>query len=112
MRIQEHGAFLFVSNFESASSDRRKRTHQDTMDIFVDNLPLDLTDEILFDLFGIYGEVTSATVMRSCRSGDAIGMAMVSMRESKQAQVAVEKLNDTVMDGEPIVVSRFATPLA
>ena len=78
------------------------------MDIFVDNLPLDLTDDILFDLFGIYGEVTSAIVMRSRRSGEAIGMAMVSMREPEQAQVAVEKLNHTVMDGEPIVVSRFS----
>jgi RNA recognition motif-containing protein len=78
------------------------------MDIFVDNLPLDLTDDILVELFGIYGEVTSATVMRSGRTGEAIGMAMVSMREPEQAQVAVEKLNHTVMDGEPIVVSRFS----
>jgi len=80
------------------------------MDIFVDNLPQDLTDQILFDLFRIYGEVTSATVMRSWHSGEVIGMAMVSMRDSGQAQVAVEKLNATVMDGEPIVVSAFSVP--
>ena len=78
------------------------------MDIFVDNLPPDLTEEILFDLFEIYGEVTSATVMRSQRTGEAVGMAMVSMRRSEQAQLAVENLNDTVMDGEPIVVSKFS----
>ena len=76
-----------------------------TKKLFVGNLPFELSDFELEDLFKGYGEVTSAKVIVDRRTGRSRGYGFVEMGTEDLAQQAIESLNGTELKGRPINVS-------
>ena len=76
-----------------------------TRKIFVGNLPFQLDDIELEDLFKEYGEVSSAKVVVDRRTGRSKGYGFVEMGAEDNAQQAVEALNGAEVKGRLINVS-------
>ena len=76
-----------------------------TKKLFVGNLPFQVTDFDLEDLFKGYGEVTSAKVIVDRRTGRSRGYGFVEMGTEDLAQQVIEALNGTELKGRPINVS-------
>lgn len=75
------------------------------MDIYVGNLPYSVTDSELQDMFAQFGEVTSARVISDRETGRAKGFGFVEMRDSADANKAIEALNGTDMNGRALRVN-------
>lgn len=73
--------------------------------LFVYHLPLEATEQILFQLFSVYGEVTSAKVMRDLLTGRSKGFGFVNLKEEHQAQQAIAGLNGFQLGSKFIKVS-------
>jgi len=69
------------------------------MNIYVGNLPYDLTDEALSEVFSAHGQVESANVIRDRYSGQSRGFGFVEMPDDDEAQKAIDALNGTEMQG-------------
>ncbi len=75
------------------------------MDIYVGNLPYSVTDGELQDLFAQFGEVSSARVISDRETGRAKGFGFVEMRDSAEANKAIEALNGSDMNGRALRVN-------
>ncbi|GHB98289.1 RNA recognition motif domain-containing protein [Cerasicoccus arenae] len=75
------------------------------MDIYVGNIPYDLSDEELMSLFGPHGEVTSAKVIIDRETGRSKGFAFVTMTNEDEANAAVEAVNGVDIGGRPAKVN-------
>mmetsp|Transcript_136300 Transcript_136300/g.235963 ORF Transcript_136300/g.235963 Transcript_136300/m.235963 type:complete len:855 (+) Transcript_136300:164-2728(+) len=77
--------------------------------LYVQGLPLDMTEDMVTTIFGSYGNVTSVKVLPN--SGKPDSAAMVRLADISQAQWLVDNLNGNVPVGlsSPIQV-RFAKP--
>lgn len=73
--------------------------------LFVGSLPWAVDDQKLGDLFSQFGEVVSAVVLKDRMTGRSRGFGFVEMADDAAASEAVEKLNDSDMDGRKIVVN-------
>jgi RNA recognition motif-containing protein len=73
--------------------------------LFVGSLPWAVDDQKLGDLFSQFGEVVSAVVLKDRMTGRSRGFGFVEMTEDSAANEAVEKLNNSDMDGRKIVVN-------
>ncbi len=69
------------------------------------SLPWAVDDQKLGDLFSQFGEVVSAVVLKDRMTGRSRGFGFVEMADDAAASEAVEKLNDSDMDGRKIVVN-------
>jgi len=75
------------------------------MNIYVGNLSYSLTEEKLKELFGQYGEVTSAKIIIDKITGKSKGFGFVEMSTSDEAQAAISELNGKEIDGRQLRVS-------
>lgn len=75
------------------------------MNIYVGNLPDEITDEDLQAAFGSYGEVASARVIRDRASGRSRGFGFVEMPDKAQGQRAIDDLNGKDFKGRTITVN-------
>lgn len=75
------------------------------MRIYVGKLPYQTTDQELLDLFGQYGEVTSANVIIDRETGRSKGFGFVDMSDDQAAQSAISQLNNSTLSGRTIVVN-------
>ena len=75
------------------------------MNIYVGNLPFDVTDESLATSFSEYGEVTTARVIIDRFSGRSRGFGFVEMPKTEEAQAAIQSLNGTDMAGRTLTVN-------
>ncbi|MEO0794010.1 MAG: RNA-binding protein [Verrucomicrobiota bacterium] len=76
-----------------------------TVDIYVGNIPYDLSDDELMGIFGAHGEVVSAKVIIDRETGRSKGFAFVSMANEDEANAAVEALNGADIGGRPAKVN-------
>jgi RNA recognition motif-containing protein len=74
------------------------------MNIFVAKLSSGTKSEDLEQLFSKFGEVTSAKVVVDRQTGFSKHYGFVEMSDEQSAFEAIEKLNDTELDGSQIVV--------
>jgi RNA recognition motif-containing protein len=74
------------------------------MNIFVAKLSSRTKSEDLEQLFSKYGEVTSAKVILDKQTGFSKRYGFVEMSDDQAAYEAIDKLNDTELDGSQIVV--------
>ena len=83
------------------------------MNIYVGNLPLEVTEDELRQLFIIFGEVISVIIMNDdyIGSGQPRGYGYVQMPSKLEGQAAVFSLKDKVMRGQSIKVVE-ALPLS
>lgn len=73
--------------------------------LYVGKLPYSVTDSKLEEIFSEVGKVISATVITERDTGQSKGFGFVEMEKDKDAEKAIEKLNDTEIEGRRIVVN-------
>lgn len=74
--------------------------------IYIKNIPLEVTDEEFRDLFEKYGEVTSASLARDQDTGKSRGFGFVNYINHEHAAIAVEELNGKDFKGQDLYVGR------
>lgn len=75
------------------------------MNIFIGSLPFAVKDEALKEVFGAYGEVSSARVISDKFTGRSKGFGFVEMDDEAAAKKAIEELNGSELEGRTIVVN-------
>ena len=73
--------------------------------LFVGNLPFSTDERRLQELFAAIGPVDTVNIVRDQMTGRARGFAFVEMQTDEAAQSAIQKLNDTDLDGRKIAVN-------
>ena len=73
--------------------------------LFVYHLPLEATETTLYALFGSFGVVTSAKVMRDLLTGRSKGFGFVNMLDNAQAQLAIAALNGSALGNKFLKVA-------
>ena len=73
--------------------------------LFVGNLSFNTEERSLQDLFAQAGPVASVRVMRDNATGRARGFGFVDMESEEAAQAAIERFNNTELDGRRIAVN-------
>ncbi len=74
------------------------------MNIYVGNLPTDVTDEELRKMFEPFGAVRSAAVGLDKKTGVSEGFGFVEMPVKSEARAAVESLRGKELKGKPLRV--------
>ena len=73
--------------------------------LYVGNLPYEVGETELQDLFGQAGSVESVNVMRDQATGRARGFAFVEMSTDDEAQHAITDLNGAQLGGRSLTVN-------
>ncbi len=73
--------------------------------LFVGNLPYNMDDAGLAQVFAAAGQVTSAKVITDKYSGRSRGFAFVEMSSDEETKRAIEMLNGKEVDGRALVVN-------
>ncbi|NBB73821.1 MAG: RNA-binding protein [Bacteroidetes bacterium] len=73
--------------------------------LYVGNLPYDVTDGDLDQLFNQHGDVQSAVVITDRMSGRSKGFGFVEMSDAAQADAAIEALNGKDFGGRDLTVN-------
>ena len=75
------------------------------MNVYVGNLPYQITDETLAEAFAGFGEVSAARVITDRFSGRSRGFGFVEMANDEQARAAIEAMNGKDYEGRPLTVN-------
>ena len=75
------------------------------MDIYVGNLPYQLTDVELEELFAEFGSVLNARVITDKYSGRSKGFGFVEMPNQEEAEEAIKQLDGKEVSGRNIKVN-------
>ena len=78
--------------------------------LYVGNLPYEIGETELQDLFARAGQVETISVMRDAATGRARGFAFVEMSTSEEAERAITELNDTQLGGRNLTVNEARPP--
>ncbi|MBP9827217.1 RNA-binding protein [Candidatus Saccharibacteria bacterium] len=78
--------------------------------LYVGSLPYATTEADLTELFGQVGTVQSAKIIMNPETGQSKGFGFVEMASEDEANAAIEKFNDSDLDGRKLVVS-IARPM-
>src|SRR5437763_9863489 len=73
--------------------------------LFVGNLPFSTDERRLEELFAAIGPVDTVNIVRDQMTGRARGFAFVEMQSDESAQTAIQKLNETELDGRKLAVN-------
>ena len=75
------------------------------MNIYVGNLSFGATEEELQELFGAYGQVASAAIIKDRYSGESRGFGFVEMPNRPEAEAAIAGLNGKDFKGRALSVN-------
>jgi RNA recognition motif-containing protein len=78
--------------------------------LFVGNLSFSTEENTLQDLFAQAGQVESVRVMRDQATGRSRGFGFVEMATEDDARAAIEKFNETELDGRRLAVNEARPP--
>src|SRR5262249_11352839 len=92
-----------VSGPPASAGERREELM--SRKLFVGNLSYNTTEDSLEGLFTQVGPVDSVRVMRDMATGRSRGFGFVEMQSEDDARNAIDKLNDTDLDGRRIAVN-------
>src|SRR5436189_5990666 len=73
--------------------------------LFVGNLSFNTEEGRLQELFEAIGPVESVNIVRDQMTGRARGFAFVEMQSDELAQTAIQRLNETELDGRKLAVN-------
>jgi cold-inducible RNA-binding protein len=73
--------------------------------LFVGNLSFNTDERRLEELFQSVGPVDTVNIVRDQMTGRARGFAFVEMQTEEAAQAAIQKLNETELDGRKLAVN-------
>ncbi|MBI5018826.1 RNA-binding protein [Candidatus Gottesmanbacteria bacterium] len=75
------------------------------MNLFVGNLPYNMTSDDLAQTFAQAGTVVSAKVISDKYSGRSRGFGFVEMSSDEESKKAIEMFNGKDVNGRPLVVN-------
>ena len=75
------------------------------MNIYVGNLPWDLSEEDLREAFAAFGEVETAKIVQDKFSGRSRGFGFVEMTNKEEGTAAISGLNEKDLKGRAIKVN-------
>ncbi|MBN2543429.1 RNA-binding protein [bacterium] len=75
------------------------------MNIYVGNLPKDLSEADLKAAFEAYGQVESAKIIKDRYSGESRGFGFVEMPSQDEAKEAMEAMNGSDLKGSTLKVN-------
>jgi RNA recognition motif-containing protein len=78
---------------------------KNNVNLYVGKLPYSTTDQNLTELFGQYGQVLSARVIRDRETGRSKGFGFVEISDEQEARAAISALNNTPLEGQSIIVN-------
>jgi RNA recognition motif-containing protein len=73
--------------------------------LYVGNLPYNVTDDSLRNLFAEAGTVTSATVITDRMSGRSKGFGFIEMGSDEEAKAAIDMFNGKEFEGRNLTVN-------
>jgi RNA recognition motif-containing protein len=73
--------------------------------LFVGNLSWDTRDDVLYEAFAPFGEVTEAKVITDRETGRSRGFGFVTFADDTAGDEAVASMNGTELDGRPLRVN-------
>ena len=73
--------------------------------LYVGNLPFNVTEPDLQDLFGQAGTVSDVLLVQDKFTGKSRGFAFVTMSSDNEAQSAIEQFHGKPMEGRPLTVN-------
>ncbi len=76
-----------------------------TSKLYVGNLPFEVTDDSLHELFETQGQVTSAKVITDRETGRPRGFGFVEMGQAEDAQKAIQSLDGQDFQGRNLKVN-------
>jgi RNA recognition motif-containing protein len=76
------------------------------MNIYVGNLPYDVTEDEVREAFEAFGQVTSVSLITDKFSGQPRGFGFVEMPNMKEAQAAMDSLNGKEFKSRSLVVNQ------
>jgi len=76
------------------------------MNIYVGNLPYQISEEELKEVFDEFGTVESAKIIMDKYSGRSKGFGFIEMPNDEEAKQAIESLNDSDVKGRNIRVNQ------
>ena len=76
------------------------------MNIYVGNLPFDVTDGDLRTLFADYGDLTSASVISDRETGRSRGFGFVELSDETLGLKAVSELDGSDWNGRQLTVNK------
>jgi RNA recognition motif-containing protein len=76
------------------------------MNIYVGQLPYNVGEEDLQELFKPYGEIASLNLIKDKFSGRSKGFAFVDMPNNSEADTAIKALNKSMLKGREIKVNQ------
>ncbi|KAL8128498.1 hypothetical protein V2J09_017653 [Rumex salicifolius] len=106
-RYDLNGRFLTVNKAapRGTTPERPARTFTPSFRIYVGNLPWDVDNARLEDVFSQYGEVVSARVVFDRETGRSRGFGFVTMSSEKDVNDAIAALDGQAVDGRTIRVN-------
>ena len=75
------------------------------MNIYVGNLPREITEDELKKAFEEFGQVESANIIKDKYSGDPKGFGFVQMPSKEEGQSAIDNLNGKELQGRTLNVN-------
>ncbi len=75
------------------------------MNIYVGNLPWDLSEEDLREAFAAFGEVETAKIVQDKFSGRSRGFGFVEMPKKEEGTAAISGMNEKDLKGRAIKVN-------
>lgn len=87
-----------------------REKQQNVSEVYVGNLPYEMTETDLRKMFARFGKVLSARIIVNKSSGASKGYGFVRMPDHAEALAAINALDSTEIDGRRIVVSEARTP--
>ncbi len=76
------------------------------MNIYLGNLPYNIKEDEILEIFEEYGEVSSAKIVTDKFSGRSKGFGFVEMANDEDAKRAIEELNGAEIKGRNITVNQ------
>jgi RNA recognition motif-containing protein len=75
------------------------------MNIFVGNLPFEVTEDELKQIFEVHGKVTSVSILKDKFTGKPRGFGFVEMADKASAEIAISALNGKDLKGRNMTVN-------
>jgi len=76
------------------------------MNIYVGQLPYNVKEDELRDIFAEFGEIASLNLIKDRFSGQSKGFAFVEMPNNSEADQAIKALNKSTLNGREIKVNQ------
>ena len=93
------------SSGEVACTNSHHAREVTVISVYIGNLPYDVTEEQVLELFAPFGEVNRAALVKDRETGRPRGFGFVEMPNDDEARKAIEGLSGKDYEGRPLTVN-------